>query len=62
MIDLLFVMLFSASACLIGLVALVISTLLFVITLFVLSIKTFYKGMVFIANRSWDWLRAPLNY
>ncbi|MEK7463357.1 MAG: hypothetical protein AAB621_03290 [Patescibacteria group bacterium] len=40
--------------------ALVLTTL--VLAFIIKPIKLFYKGMVFITNRSWNWLRAPLNY
>ena len=40
--------------------ALVLTTL--VLAFIIKPIKLFYKGMVFITNRSWNWLRAPLDY
>ena len=58
MIDILFVMFFSASACIIGSIVFVASALLLVITLLALPFKITF----FIIAKFWNWLQAPLNY
>jgi len=51
-----FLMLFCAMIC----VVMFILTAL-VLAIMVRPIKFFYKGVVFIANKSWNWIRSPLS-
>lgn len=57
MVDMLFVMLFSASACIIGFITFFVSTFLLVMALTLSLFKTIF----FIVGMAWNWLRSPIG-